>query len=155
MREAQVVTASAAGTERIAEAIAASLEPGDVVLVEGEVGTGKTTFVRAACRALGVAGNVSSPSFTVAQRYEGRVPVSHLDLFRLDSLASEDPALLTDYLDPGTITFVEWPTAEVAALGLHERQREAATVRLEHLGGDARRLSLAGRADLVSRVPDS
>lgn len=152
MREAEVVTRSAAETERIAESIAAALEPGDVVLIEGDVGTGKTTFVRGACRALGVRGTVSSPSFTVAQRYEGRVPVSHVDLYRLESLASEDPGLLMDYFEPDTITFVEWPRGDVSAIGLHARQREALTVRLAHLGRDARRLSLAGRDDVVGPV---
>src|SRR5262249_11795149 len=62
------------------------------------------------CRALGIEGPVTSPTFTVGQRYEGgRLPVGHLDLYRLEDIDAEDPALLDDYLDPGGIAFIEWP----------------------------------------------
>ena len=114
--------------------------PGDVVLVAGELGTGKTTFVRGACRALGVEGPVTSPTFTLGQRAApGReAEVAHLDLYRLGSLAEEDPGVLDDYLTPERIGFVEWPEiAEPAGL------RVAARVRLEHLGGDRRRMTVA------------
>lgn len=116
--------------------LAADLRPGDVVLVEGELGAGKTTFVRGACRALGVTGVVTSPTFTIGQRYVAPVPVSHVDLFRVTDLGSEDPDLLADYVGPDTISFVEWPKGEertISTLG-----RIAATVRLEHAGGDRR-----------------
>src|SRR4051812_25541052 len=91
-------TSSATETEAAGAELAGRLEPGDVVLVRGELGSGKTTFVRGACRALGVEGPITSPTFTIGHLYEGRVGVAHLDLFRLDSLAGEDPALLGDYL---------------------------------------------------------
>jgi len=77
-------------TERIAAGLAAGLVPGDVVTVSGELGTGKTTFVRGACRALGVGGHVTSPTYTVGQLYEGRVPVSHLDLYRFEGMSDEE-----------------------------------------------------------------
>ena len=81
-----------------------------MVVVSGEVGAGKTTLIRGACRALGIEGPVTSPTFTIGHRYEGgRLPVSHLDLYRLDGLEGEEPALLDDYLDPGSVAFVEWP----------------------------------------------
>ena len=131
-------TDSAAGTERVAEELAAGLRPGDVVLISGEVGTGKTTFVRGACRALGVSDRVTSPSFTIGHLYRGKVPVSNIDLFRLDSLAGEDPALLEDYLGPDRIAFIEWPGAAAPEL---DPERVALSVRLEHLGGDRRRLT--------------
>ena len=132
-------TASAQDTEALAAALAATLGPGDVVLVSGELGTGKTTFVRGACRALGVEVPVTSPTFTIARRYEdGRVPVSHLDLFRLaEGLADEEPELLADELGPDRVAFVEWP--ELAGDGL-PGVRVAARVRLEHRGGDRRRV---------------
>lgn len=131
-------TDAAAETEALGGRLASELAPGDVVLVEGELGAGKTTFVRGACRRLGVTGPVTSPTFTIGQRYPAqRVPaVAHLDLYRLSSLAGEDPDLLADYLGPDTIAFVEWPAAgedEVAGLG-----RVAARVSLEHAGGDRR-----------------
>ena len=136
-------TGSAAETERVAETLVAALAPGDVVLVSGDVGTGKTTFVRGACRAIGVRDRVTSPSFTIGQLYRGDVPVAHVDLFRLETLAGEDPGLLADYLDPGAVAFVEWPGA---AGPLIEPERVALTVRLEHLGGDRRRIEVAARA---------
>jgi tRNA threonylcarbamoyladenosine biosynthesis protein TsaE len=132
-------TSSAAETEAVASELAATLEPGDVVLVSGELGTGKTTFVRGACRALGVSVPVTSPTFTIARRYEdGRVPVSHLDLFRLaEGLGDEEPELLDDELGPDRVAFVEWP--EIAGDGL-PGIHVAARVRLEHRGGDRRRV---------------
>ena len=129
-------TASAAETEALGARVAAGLRPGDVVLVVGELGAGKTTFVRGACRALGVRVPVTSPTFTVGQRYAGTVPVSHLDLFRLTGLGDEEPELLSDYLEPHTITFVEWPPEEVSELVAPARV--AHRVRIEHAGEDAR-----------------
>lgn len=123
-------------TEALAADLAERLRPGDVVLVSGELGAGKTTFVRGACRALGVAGAVTSPTFTIARRYEGDVPVSHLDLYRLGDLADEDPALLADELAADRVAFVEWP--EVGAPAGLDPERVVAQVRLEHRGGDRR-----------------
>jgi tRNA threonylcarbamoyladenosine biosynthesis protein TsaE len=145
----ELTTDSARDTERAAQVLAGGLRAGDVVLVAGEVGTGKTTFVRGACKGLGVSENVISPSFTIGRTYQGAVPVSHIDLFRLDTLEGEDPALLDDYLAPGSVVFVEWP--ETAAPEL-EPERVALRVRLTHVGADRRRLRLAGRKELVGRV---
>jgi tRNA threonylcarbamoyladenosine biosynthesis protein TsaE len=132
-------SSSPAETERAAAALAAELRPGDLVLVRGEIGAGKTTFVRGACRALGVTGPVTSPTFTIAQRYETPAgPVAHLDLHRLDSLDEEDPALLSDYVVEEAIAFVEWPEVgegELAARASHE-------VLLRHAGADERELEV-------------
>ena len=125
-------------TESVAAELARDLAPGDVVLVEGELGAGKTTFVRGASRALGVSGPVTSPTFTIGQRYPGRVRVAHVDLFRIGDLDREEDDLLEDYIGPDTITFVEWPSVgegEIAALG-----RVVARVRIEHAGGDRRNI---------------
>jgi tRNA threonylcarbamoyladenosine biosynthesis protein TsaE len=123
-------------TEAIGARLAAGLTPGDVVLVSGEVGTGKTTMIRGACRELGVTEPVVSPTFTIGRRYGGRVPVSHLDLQRLDSLAGEDPGLLDDYLTPDAVAFVEWPSADEPLLD--DERRIAWRVELRHAGGDRR-----------------
>ena len=125
-------------TEAAGAQLATRLSPGDVVLVSGELGSGKTTFVRGACRALGVEGPVTSPTFTIGQVLGEAPEVAHLDLYRLGSLASEDPALLEDYLTPERVGFVEWP--DVAE---PELERVVARVLLEHEGGDRRRITLA------------
>lgn len=139
MRERRETTNSAQ-TEALAAELAGRLERGDVVLVEGELGAGKTTFVRGACRALGVEGVVTSPTFTIGQRYPGEVPVSHLDLYRVGDLRDEDPDLLADYFGADRVAFVEWPGGAIetiAGLG-----RLAARVVIEHAGGDRRVVSV-------------
>jgi len=100
-------TASAAETEALGARLAATLRPGDVVTVAGELGAGKTTFVRGACRALGVRQAVSSPTYTIGNRYAGSVPVAHLDLYRVRGLGAEQCCDLEPYFD-GTIAFVAW-----------------------------------------------
>jgi tRNA threonylcarbamoyladenosine biosynthesis protein TsaE len=130
-------TSSAVETEEVGARIAGELQPGDVVLVSGELGAGKTTLIRGACRALGVTQRVTSPTFTIGHRYQGRLPVSHLDLYRLEGLEGEDPGLLDDYLTDDAIVFVEWPPAAEAVL-----ERVALRVELAHEGGDRRRITV-------------
>jgi tRNA threonylcarbamoyladenosine biosynthesis protein TsaE len=133
-------TSTSAETEALAAELAAGLVRGDVVLVEGELGAGKTTFVRGACRALGVEGLVTSPTFTIGQRYTGRVPVSHLDLYRVADLGDEDPDLLADYVGPDRIAFVEWPGGAEASIA--SLAHVAARVLIEHAGGDHRSVTI-------------
>lgn len=131
-----VESGSAAETEAVGARIAAALGPGDVVVISGELGAGKTTLIRGACRALGVRGPITSPTFTIGQRYEGRLPVSHVDLYRLGGLGDEDPALLDDYLDADSVAFIEWPAvAEPQLVG-----RSRLEVRIAQLDGDRRRI---------------
>jgi tRNA threonylcarbamoyladenosine biosynthesis protein TsaE len=133
-----VESSSAAETEALGAKLAARLGAGDVVVVSGDLGAGKTTLIRGACRALGVEGPVTSPTFTIGRRYRGRLPVSHLDLYRLGGLEDEDPALLDDYLDAASVAFLEWPAlAEPQLTGRHVIE-----VRLTHLGGDRRQIEL-------------
>jgi tRNA threonylcarbamoyladenosine biosynthesis protein TsaE len=120
--------------------VAGRLRPGDVVVLHGEVGAGKTTFVRGAARALGVDRPVTSPTFTIGRRYEEATPpLAHLDLHRLTSLDDEEPELLADYLNADHVAFVEWP--EAAGDELAPRLR----VRLAHAGGDRRTVELEWR----------
>ncbi len=130
-------TESAAETEAIAAELAAGLRPGDVVLVSGDLGAGKTTFVRGAAHALGVEGPITSPTFTVGHRYAGRVPVSHLDLYRLGSLGDEDPGLLDDYLTADAVSFVEWPEVGTGEIG-----QVVLRIALGHAGEDRRELEV-------------
>lgn len=133
-------TDGAAGTEALGARVAAELRAGDVVVVRGEMGAGKTTFVRGALRALGVTGPVTSPTFTLGRRYEDvRPPVSHLDLHRLATLDDEDPALLDDYINSDHIAFVEWPEVALPELAPEIR----VTVELAHGGRDTRHVTIS------------
>ena len=149
MARAEFDSTSPQDTERAAAALAPVLELGDVVLIAGDVGTGKTTFVRAACLALGVTDRVTSPSFTIGQTYSGPLPVAHVDLFRLDDLEAEDPALLADYVTPERIAFVEWPGAGLPWI---DRDRVVLELELSHAGGDHRHISAAGAPAAVEAV---
>jgi tRNA threonylcarbamoyladenosine biosynthesis protein TsaE len=138
-----VETSGPAETEALGGELAGGLRAGDVVLVRGELGAGKTTLVRGAARALGVSDPVTSPTFAIGHRYRGAgVMVAHLDLYRLASLAREDPGLLEDYLGPDRIAFVEWPE-----IGGAELARAALRVTLTHAGGDRRRIEVSDGRD--------
>jgi tRNA threonylcarbamoyladenosine biosynthesis protein TsaE len=139
----EVETSSPAETEELAGHLARRLAVGDVVLVSGELGAGKTTFVRGACRALGVTGRVTSPTFTIGHRYEGAVDVSHLDLYRFRGLSAAEWGDLEPYFD-GAVVFVEWPEAGVDAL-----PPPRARVRLEHVARDVRRVAVDADDDTL------
>ena len=129
-------TASAEETEALAARLAGRLRVGDVVTVSGELGTGKTTFVRGASRALGVTEPVTSPTFPIGHRYSGEVDISHLDLYRFSGLSPAEWGDLEPYFD-NAIVFVEWPEAGAGAL-----PSARLSVRLEHAGGDDRSVDL-------------
>lgn len=140
----ELASASAGETERIAAALALRLEARDVATVSGELGVGKTTFVRGACRALGITAPVTSPTFTIGHRYEGgSVVVSHLDLYRFTEVSAAEWADLEPYFEDALV-FVEWPEAGAAAL---PEPRLAVT--LTHAGGDSRRILLASREEAL------
>lgn len=142
----RLATTSPEETEAAGASLAGRLWPGDVVLVGGELGSGKTTLVRGACRALGVAEPVTSPTFTIGQLYRGRggLEVAHLDLYRLGTLAGEDPALLADYLTHERVGFIEWPAlAEPELRDVAPDVRLAARVRIEHAGAGERAIEVA------------
>jgi len=131
-----VESASAEETEAVGAGLAAKLEPGDVVTVAGELGTGKTTLVRGACRALGVEGPITSPTFTVGHRYRGRVDVSHLDLYRFAGVSPAEWGDLEPYFD-GAVCFVEWPEAGEGVLPPARFE-----LKLEHAGDDRRHIEV-------------
>ena len=123
-------------TERIGAAVARELEPGDVVAVSGELGTGKTTFVRGAARALGITGPVTSPTYTIGHRYPGEPDVSHLDLYRFEQVADAEWGNLEPYFQDAVV-FVEWPEAGDGVL-----PPARVRVRLRHHGETHRLVSL-------------
>jgi tRNA threonylcarbamoyladenosine biosynthesis protein TsaE len=129
----ELESSSPEDTERVAAALARELADGDVVTVEGELGTGKTTFVRGAARALGITAPVTSPTYTIGHRYRGSPDVSHLDLYRFETMSDADWGDLEGYFEDAVV-FVEWPEAAAGWL-----PPARARVRLRHLG-EAHRL---------------
>ncbi|HEX2044838.1 MAG TPA: tRNA (adenosine(37)-N6)-threonylcarbamoyltransferase complex ATPase subunit type 1 TsaE [Gaiellaceae bacterium] len=125
-------------TERIAAALARELERGDVVTVAGELGAGKTTFVRGAARALGIDAPVTSPTYTIGNRYGGDPDVSHLDLYRFEGMSAPEWGDLEAYFEDAVV-FVEWPEAGAGWL-----PRPRARVRLRHRNGGRRLVLLEG-----------
>jgi tRNA threonylcarbamoyladenosine biosynthesis protein TsaE len=133
------VTASPEETAALAADLAARLRAGDVVAVSGELGAGKTTFVRGAARALGVTDPVSSPTFTLGHRYAAEPPVAHLDLYRLAGLSPEEWGDLEPYFD-GSVVFVEWPEHAGDWLPVPR-----AIVTLDHVDRSHRRVTIEER----------
>lgn len=141
----RLTSADADETFRIAGTFASGLAPGDVVLLSGDLGAGKTTFVRGAARRLGYGGPVSSPTFTIGRIYDSSPPLAHLDLYRLagGNAGAEDPGLLDEYLHPSRIAFIEWPTADPMLIAdLEADGRRVLRVAVEHGGGDRRFIEL-------------
>jgi len=129
-----VLSGSAQETERVAARLAKRLAPGDVVYVCGELGAGKTTFVRGAVHALGVTGPVTRPTYTIGNRYDG---VSHLDLYRFDELTDADWGALEPYF-ADAIVFVEWPERAGGRL-----PAPRVTVLLGHVDDERRSIELS------------
>jgi len=138
---------------RVGRRLASALREGDLVLLYGPLGAGKTTLIRVVAEALDVTDPVRSPSFTLANIYAGSLVIQHLDLYRLDEIGDDDALALEEYVSEEAVTLVEWPQAGIGRLGpaswvirlahesLHERSLE-----IEALTGDAReRWKAAGR----------
>jgi tRNA threonylcarbamoyladenosine biosynthesis protein TsaE len=142
----ELESSSPCETERLAARLAAALRAGDVVTVAGELGSGKTTFVRGACRALGVAVPVTSPTFTIGHRYRGTIDVSHLDLYRYAELGLADWGDLEPYFDDA-VAFVEWPEAAAGSL-----PQPRIAVRLRHLDPRRRLIGFAAEESLLDRL---
>jgi tRNA threonylcarbamoyladenosine biosynthesis protein TsaE len=135
-----IFTHSETGTTAAGERFAGRVQPGDVVLLFGDLGAGKTAFVRGLARGLGAAADdVSSPTFTLVQEYHGRVTLHHVDLYRLEP--SEVVDLGLEELTAGdAVVAIEW------AERWHEAPRDAWEVRLDHAGDDQRRIEVRPKA---------
>jgi tRNA threonylcarbamoyladenosine biosynthesis protein TsaE len=136
------LSSSPAETEALGARVAEHLRQGDVVTVSGELGSGKTTFVRGACRALGVTQPVTSPTYTIGHRYVGRLPVSHVDLYRFAGVSTADWGALEPYFE-NAVCFVEWPEAAGASIPAPRLR-----VRLRHVDETRRLIVLEDDADL-------
>lgn len=128
-------TASPEETEAAAERLAGGLRAGDLLLLEGPLGSGKTTFVRGLARGLGIDADVQSPTFMLVRIYPGRLPLAHVDLYRLHNSAELTDLGLDELLDEGVVA-VEW--------GDRIKIEGAARVSFEPLDERRRRLRLEG-----------
>ncbi len=123
--------------------LARHLRPGDAVVLSGEVGAGKTTFVRSAARHLGVEERVTSPTYQLARSYEGTldgeaITVNHLDLYRLDGLGVYDALDFEEYLAPDAVTFIEWADPALEAIPA------PTVIRISHQTPETRRIEVSG-----------
>lgn len=130
------VSSSEEETSALAAGLAQLLKPGDVVFLEGQLGTGKTFFIRAAARALGVTEPVTSPSFTMAQTYTGDVTIHHLDLYRLPDFGPDDAVDFEPFFESSAITFIEWPQQ-----GRRFLEEPDVIINLEHVDKNSRLIS--------------
>lgn len=111
-----VATTSAAGTRAVARAVAELVRAGDLLVLAGDLGAGKTAFTQGLGAALGVTDPITSPTFTLAQRYEGRLRLHHLDVYRLGSLDEVADLDIGELLDDDAATVVEWGDSILGAL---------------------------------------
>ncbi len=141
MEELSIVTRSEAETRRLGALLGAALRPGDVVALDGELGTGKTAFTRGVAAGAGARDPVRSPSFTLVNRYEGgRVPIVHVDAYRLAGPEELVALGIEDVLDPQAAVLIEWAGRVAAAL-----PEERLDVAFEHRGPARRALSFRPR----------
>jgi tRNA threonylcarbamoyladenosine biosynthesis protein TsaE len=140
-RPVQLTTRSESETRDLAARLAAMLSPGDVLLLRGDLGAGKTTFTQGLAQGLGIHAPVTSPTFTLVQEYRGgRLPLTHFDLYRLDGPDEVFDLGFFDYLEQGGVVVVEWPERLGADL-----PEEWLAVELAIEEDDARRITLTAR----------
>lgn len=131
------MTHSEEETTAVGERIGASLNPGDVVLLYGDLGAGKTAFTRGLARGVGAAADdVTSPTFTLVQEYRGRITLYHVDLYRLEEREVDELGLEELILGDGVVA-IEW------AERWRERPNDVIEVRFEHAGEDDRRITIS------------
>lgn len=135
----EIITHSERETEAAGAALAAKLPDGAVVAMYGELGSGKTAFVRGMARGMGIGCRVSSPTFTIVNEYEGEHTLIHFDMYRLGSADELWGIGWDDYLDRGAVCAVEWSENVQDAFTGNE-----VTVRFEKLGADERRITIGG-----------
>ncbi len=109
-------TTAVEATRALAAAVAELARPGDVILLAGELGAGKTAFAQGFGRGLGVPGPITSPTFTLARQYVGRLVLHHLDVYRLEHMEEVYDVGLPELLDEGGVTLIEWGDAVVPVL---------------------------------------
>jgi tRNA threonylcarbamoyladenosine biosynthesis protein TsaE len=144
LRKLSLRTTDAADTRQLGAVVGMALRPGDVLALTGELGAGKTVFVQGAAMALGVTERVTSPSFLLRRDYRGRVPVVHLDVYRLETFGEVADLGLDELFDGGCVTFVEWGDAVRPLLPGDHLEVELIW---HDLADDERRIVLTARGD--------
>ena len=143
----EFITHSPEETERLGKALAALLQPGDIIAYRGDLGAGKTAFTRGLAKGLGCRDQVTSPTYTIVNEYlSGRLPLFHFDMYRLASSDDLWSIGWEDYLDRGGVCAVEWSE------NVDDAMENALWVTLESLGGDDRRITLEGEKDLAAII---
>lgn len=137
----EFITHSEQETAQAAAEIAAQLKAGDIILYQGEMGAGKTAFTKGIAKQLGVTEHVTSPTFALVNEYEGRLPLFHFDLYRIDSYDDLYAIGFFDYLDRGGIIAAEWSEN---IEGLAEELENVITIRIEKLGENDRKITVSG-----------
>ncbi|HEX2179994.1 MAG TPA: tRNA (adenosine(37)-N6)-threonylcarbamoyltransferase complex ATPase subunit type 1 TsaE [Actinomycetota bacterium] len=136
-------THSADETRQLADGLAPLLVPGDVLVLAGDLGAGKTTFVQGLAKGLGIVERVTSPTFILMKEYPGgRFPLMHLDVYRLGKVQEVIDLGIDEYLDPSYVVAVEWGDMVEPLL-----PQEHLKVEITHNGGDARTVSLMGKGN--------
>lgn len=129
-----LITHSASETQAVAEKLAAHVEAGTVITLNGDLGAGKTTFTQGFAKGLGVTRNVNSPTFTIMKQYQGRLPLYHMDVYRLEDTG--DDIGLEEYINGDGVAIVEWSNLIESSL-----PSERLAITIERTGDEERKIT--------------
>ncbi|MFC0026918.1 tRNA (adenosine(37)-N6)-threonylcarbamoyltransferase complex ATPase subunit type 1 TsaE [Neobacillus cucumis] len=145
MKEYELTTSNNGETSQFAEKLAEHLQPGDVIALEGDLGAGKTTFTKGLAKGLGVKKTVSSPTFTIIKEYKGKLPLYHMDVYRV--LDAYEDLGFDEYFEGEGVTVVEW-----AHLIKEQLPEELLTIYLYHQGQDQRKMVLVPKGQRYEQL---
>ncbi|MCC3359703.1 tRNA (adenosine(37)-N6)-threonylcarbamoyltransferase complex ATPase subunit type 1 TsaE [Bacillus sp. REN16] len=135
MEKFEFISNTPEATGNFSYSLAATLKPGDVLTLEGDLGAGKTTFTKGLAKGLGITRTVNSPTFTIIKEYQGRIPLYHMDVYRLEH--SDEDLGFDEYFDGEGVTVVEW-----AHLIEDQLPSDRLTIRIEHQGDTKRKITV-------------
>ncbi|MEH7226641.1 tRNA (adenosine(37)-N6)-threonylcarbamoyltransferase complex ATPase subunit type 1 TsaE [Bacillus sp. JJ1566] len=140
MEKFELITNTPEETGSFSYRLAEKLRPGDVITLEGDLGAGKTTFTKGLAKGLGITRTVNSPTFTIIKEYQGRIPLYHMDVYRLGH--SDEDLGFDEYFEGDGVTVVEW--AHLIEDRLPERKL---TIRIEHQGDTKRKITVIPKGE--------
>ncbi|WP_453992206.1 tRNA (adenosine(37)-N6)-threonylcarbamoyltransferase complex ATPase subunit type 1 TsaE [Bacillus nitroreducens] len=135
MEKFEFITTTPEETGNFSDRLAQKLQPGDVITLEGDLGAGKTTFTKGLAKGLGITRTVNSPTFTIIKEYKGRLPLYHMDVYRLEF--SDEDLGFDEYFEGEGVTVVEW-----AHLIEDRLPNERLTIKIEHQGDMERKITV-------------